>query len=148
VIAQATLPGFGTGDITYLVSSAHHFGSVSDSSGSALGIARANMRFIELVYHGLTKEITKQLSEEPRLVEFLASAYLPLIRSFGSPPALKLTQFRDPDSEDDAAMLVVDVQAQLPMDEALERLDDFDQSWFLHHMKVVSGRVTFLLSFA
>lgn len=148
MIAPATMPGVGTGDIACVVFERERLTYGAEASGSATENARSNVRFVGLVYTGFSGEIAEQLSAEPMLVEFLVSAYLPLLRSFGQAPTLRLTRFFDPDSENDAARFVVDVETRLPIDDAIEALDAFDRSWFLHNMTAVAGRITFLLSFS
>jgi hypothetical protein len=147
VIPTAALPGVGTGDVACFYLSDERSTRQPSASKSDVESAREHIKFVSLVYSGLTGGVRNRLKSQPELAEFLVAAYVPLIMSFGDIPRLRLSEFSDPESEGSHSTLVVNVQTQLSVDDAMRRLDSFDNSWFLEHMDDVAGRITFVLSF-
>ena len=72
---------------------------------------------------------------------FLASAVRILDRYFPQGTEYNLELFSDP--EEDWIELFVNIRCALPISEALERLDAFDDDWFLDQVGKVGGIVSF-----
>lgn len=86
------------------------------------------------------------LQTYPHLTEFLLEAY-PLLREhFGSDLQVVLEIVSDPETAD-AHELVAQICTSLPVEEALARLDRFDQEWFLGQVARVGGVFNVNLTF-
>ena len=82
----------------------------------------------------------------PTLIDLLLEAHAYLERYFGLDPQVVLEVVSDPDSND-SEELFANIRTSLPVDEALERLDQLDQGWFLAQLGRTGGRFNFSLEF-
>lgn len=76
------------------------------------------------------------------LPRFLVTAAEMLDRYFPQGTKYVLEFFTDPEQED-WDELFVNIRSELPIDEALDRLDAFDSDWFLDQIDKVGGVVNF-----
>lgn len=101
---------------------------------------------IEDCYHFKSKSRVKEFIEEHSyLTHILIESYELIIRFFGSGCYLELAVTTDP--EEGFKELFVYIKTALPVDEALQKLDNFDDQWFLDKMSDTKGKLNFNLSF-
>jgi hypothetical protein len=93
------------------------------------------------------RAVRKFIQKHPLLVDLLIEAYTPLTDFFGPDPQVSLSVVSDPE-EAGLDELVGSIQTPLSPDEALERLDAFDEYWFLDQLNRTNGRLNFNLDFA
>ena len=91
--------------------------------------------------------VRRFLRAHPQLLEVLLEAYIHLQRYFGSKPQVTLEVVSDPEVEG-LEELFAYILTDLPVDEAMARLDKLDQEWFLDQLDRVDGRLNFNLEFA
>jgi len=83
----------------------------------------------------------------PYLAELLIEAFAPLREFFGPDPQVSLSVVSDPEQEG-LEELLGSILTPLPPDEALARLDAFDEYWFLDQLDRANGTLNFNLEFA
>jgi len=91
-------------------------------------------------------ETARFLQIHPALIDLLLEASPYVERYFGPNPQVVLEVVRDPEvtgSEE----LFANICTSLPVEEALERLDQFDEKWFLAQLERTAGRFNFNLEF-
>lgn len=91
--------------------------------------------------------VCKFIRRHPSLADLLIEAYAPLTDSFGPNPQVLLSVISDPE-EAGLDELVGSIRTPLEPDEALERLDAFDEYWFLDQLNRANGKLNFNLDFA
>ncbi len=82
----------------------------------------------------------------PVLIDLLLEAPIHLERCFGPNPQVVLEVVTDPES-DDSEELFANIRTSLPVEEALERLNQLDDMWFLAQLGRTGGRFNFNLEF-
>lgn len=82
----------------------------------------------------------------PALIDLLLEAPTYLERTFGPNPQVVLEIVVDPESED-SEELFANIRTSLPVEEALERLNQLDDVWFLAQLGQTGGRFNFNLEF-
>lgn len=91
--------------------------------------------------------VRKFIRRHPSLADLLIEAYAPLADFFGPNPQVLLLVVSDPE-EAGLDELVGSIRTPLEPDEALERLDAFDEYWFLDQLNRANGKLNFNLDFA
>lgn len=86
------------------------------------------------------------LHEHPALIDLLLEAPAQIERYFGSSSLLTLELATDPEDLD-STELFVNIGVPLPVDDAIARLDRFDEGWFLAQLERTDGRLNFNLEF-
>ena len=82
----------------------------------------------------------------PQLIEVLLEAHVYLQKYFGPDPQVTLKVVSDPEVEG-VEELFAYILTSLLVDEALARLDRFDEEWFLDQLDRVGGRFNSNLEF-
>lgn len=80
------------------------------------------------------------------LIDLLLEAPLHVERYFGPDPHVALEVVVDPEAND-SAELFANIYTSLPVEEALERLDQLDEGWFLAQLGRTAGRFNFNVEF-
>lgn len=91
-------------------------------------------------------ETIRFLRKHPALIDLLLEAPAQIERYFGSSSLLTLELATDPE-DPDSTELFVNVSVPLPVDDAIVRLDRFDEGWFLEQLERTGGRLNFNLEF-
>jgi hypothetical protein len=91
-------------------------------------------------------EVTHYLQSYPKLIDFLQESYRHLLKQFGATAKYALEVVRDPEAQ--YKQLVVYINTSLPVDAALNRLDQLDHEWFLGHVKSIGHLINFNLELA
>ncbi len=92
------------------------------------------------------KRVTEFLRQFPALVPLLAEATEAVGEHFPDMP-LALEVVADPDVSD-AVHLALAVGTSLPVPEAFDRLQRFDEEWWLDHLPRAEGKLVITLVFA
>lgn len=92
------------------------------------------------------KAVISFLSEHPFLIAFLREAYTAIEQSFGRDPQIEIEIVADPEVPGLVQMFGYIVSSLGP-EEAGERLQRFDRSWFLKQLPRVKGLTNFDLEF-
>ena len=122
----------------------------TDINGSLIKETEAKLRQLQGFYTFLdAADILRFARTYPAAVDILSEARPYLERLFGPAPQVILEVTTDPDSESqrDSEELFGNIQTSLPVEEALERLRQFDGEWFLAQLTRASGRLNFSLDF-
>lgn len=116
-------------------------------TASTIMAADALLRWIEDLYIVSDRRAVREfLRMHPDLAGMLIEAYEPLADAFGPFPRVSLSIMRDPEIEDKVELLG-SILTPLGAAEALARLEQFDDRWFLHQLKQASGLLNFDLEF-
>ncbi len=91
-------------------------------------------------------EIQNFLITAPYLIDILKTACMPLQNHFGSEIKTALAVVNDPEVEDWRTLFVY-ILTSLPVDEALTRLERFDEVWLAHQPDHVQDQLSFNLEF-
>ena len=91
-------------------------------------------------------EVVRFLRTHPALIDLLLEAPTHVERYFGPNPQLVLEVVTDPEVPD-SEELFANICTPLPVEEALERLDQLDEGWFLDQLERTGGRFNFNLEF-
>ena len=111
----------------------------------ALGIATETTSGVERLYHMEHKvEVRRFLRKHPQVLAVLLEAYPHLQKHFGASPDVLLEVVADAEAEQ-SEMLFAYVLTALPAKQALERLDQFDEDWFLDQLDRVGDLFCFNL---
>ena len=86
------------------------------------------------------------LAQNQKLLELLRSVGVKLHDYFPGSP-LRLELIHDPEIEN-FSQLVVRVITELPVDDAMDRLDRFDYEWWLEHLCEAENKICVNLEFA
>ena len=82
------------------------------------------------------------LNHNPEIIGFISLAQSPLVKNFGYPVDIVLEVMTDPD-HDGFEELVAWIQSNDDVDEGLEKLERFDDEWFLDHLDFVGNNFSF-----
>ncbi len=89
------------------------------------------------------------LADEPGVCDLLAEAHAWLERIFGRGFQARLQVVNDPEDEDgESEQLFAYLETFLPVEEALAKLDEFDEAWFLDALDRAGGKLNFNLAFS
>ena len=91
-------------------------------------------------------EIQAFLKTAPYLVDLLKAAYPFLQKQFGDNVQVALEVIDDPEVEDWRTLFGY-ILTSLPVDEALSRLNRFDEGWLAHQSDQVQAQLAFNLEF-
>lgn len=91
-------------------------------------------------------EAARFLRMHPALIDLLLEAPPHFERYFGPNPQVVLEVVVDPEASD-SEELFANICTSLPAEEALERLDQLDEGWFLDQLERTAGRFNFNLEF-
>jgi len=91
-------------------------------------------------------ETARFLRIHPALIDLLLEAPPHVERYFGPNPQVVLEVVADPEASD-SEELFANICTSLPVEEALERLDQLDEGWFLAQLEWTAGRFNFNLEF-
>lgn len=91
-------------------------------------------------------EAVRFLRMHPALIDLLLEAPPHVERYFGANPEVVLEVVVDPEAND-SEELFANIRTSLPVEEALERLDQLDEGWFLAQLERTDGRFNFNLEF-
>lgn len=86
-------------------------------------------------------------ASHPQLTDFLQASHQELRRLFGHEPKFVLEVVRDPEASAPSDFLFVNIRTAMPVDEAMARLDQFDDSWYLDQVDLFGELVNFNLEF-
>lgn len=91
-------------------------------------------------------EVARFLRAHPQVTATLAAAVPHLHEHFGADVRVKLEVTRERETGD-RRKLLARILTPLPVSEAVIRLDDFDDAWFLDQIRRVDGFLNFDISF-
>jgi hypothetical protein len=91
-------------------------------------------------------DVAHYLQSYPGLNDFLEESYYHVRKYFGATAKLALEVIREPEAQ--YKQLMVYINTSLPVDEALNRLDRFDNQWFLDHINQIGHLINFNLEIA
>ncbi|OGF56907.1 MAG: hypothetical protein A2Z21_07335 [Candidatus Fraserbacteria bacterium RBG_16_55_9] len=91
-------------------------------------------------------EVDAYLQRYKFLERILAEAAAEIREAFGFAINLSLEVRYDPEAPDEAALFAY-IHTDLPPDEALEKLDRFDQEWLLDQLDRIDGKLNFNLKY-
>ncbi|HRV91955.1 MAG TPA: hypothetical protein P5526_07315 [Anaerolineae bacterium] len=91
-------------------------------------------------------ETQRFLKAFPDLVEALEAAYPPLQNLFGDAVPVHLEVLHDPEVEE-WHTLTAYILTSLPINEALNRLARFDETWLVHQPETIQDHLSFSLEF-
>lgn len=100
---------------------------------------------VKALFPAETDGVQEFLRKHPALIAVLLDAYPHLARIFGT-PHLTLNVVRDSEGEGEDELFAY-ITTTEPVDEALAKLDQFDEEWFLDQDQT-EGRLNFSLEFA
>ncbi|NOX63892.1 MAG: hypothetical protein GXP42_18400 [Chloroflexi bacterium] len=89
--------------------------------------------------------VSAYLSRHPTLTDLLSDSYEHLRDIFGSEPEFVLEVVRDPEALHPEDYLFVNIRTSMPVDEAIERLDRFDEIWYLDQIEKFGNLINFSL---
>ncbi len=90
--------------------------------------------------------VRRFIQAHPDLVDIVVEAHSQVQKHFGPGTRIALEVVRDPDAQD-AEQLFAYIQTALPVDEALKRLDQLDEEWFLDQVDLVQDDFNLNLEF-
>lgn len=105
------------------------------------------LRYLKSIYiFRRPEEVSRFLESNPSLTAFLVEAHEKIQEKFGSRPEVVLEVVRDPEVPGLVQMFAYIVTGLMP-EEASNRLQRFDQEWFLREVSRAKGLVNFDLEF-
>ena len=126
------------------------FGWRTDYNGSLVRDNEARLRRLQEFYTlADIEEVRRFLRVYPDAANVMIEAWPHIERIFGPNSRVVLEVTFDPESENlrDFEELFGNIQTSLPVEEALRRLRQLDDEWFLAQLTRASGRVNFSLEF-
>lgn len=87
------------------------------------------------------------LAAHPQVADFLQTGYGQLRRFFAPEASFVLEVVRDPEDSVPSDFLFVNIRTALPVDDAMARLDQFDEDWYLDQVDTFGDLVNFNLEF-
>ncbi len=87
------------------------------------------------------------IEQYPELGDFLKESHRRLRRIFGAEPSFVLEVVQDPEASAPSDFLFVNIRTSMPVDEAMVRLDQFDDGWYLDQIDSFGDLVNFNLEF-
>jgi len=128
--------------ITFIETRAIKYGALLDASPFL-----DHMHQLEEIYSLRDAAAVRRfLYAYPQLLEVLLEAHVYLQKYFGSDPRVTLAVVSDPEVEGMDELFAY-VLTSLPVNEALVRLDNLDEEWFLDQLDRLGGRFNFNLEF-
>lgn len=103
----------------------------------------SSSRLHELYKFRGNNHIIDYIRSHPELNNFLLESHNYLVKYFGTSAKFELEVVHDPEAQHE--QLIVYINTPLPVDEALIRLDQFDNDWFLDHVNLLSHLINFNL---
>jgi hypothetical protein len=91
--------------------------------------------------------VNAYIAQHPELGDFLQESHRLLRRFFGAEPGFVLEVVRDPETPAPSDLLFVNIRTAMPVDEAMARLDQFDENWYLDQVDSYGDLVNFNLEF-
>jgi len=107
----------------------------------------ALIMFLRQEYKGVTESVARHLQRNSDVAWKLIGAKPALVESFRGPVSVTLRLVTDPDDDDAEERLFGYIQCVLPVADALNALDRFDESWLLDSSDTLAGRLNFDLHF-
>ena len=92
-------------------------------------------------------DFAEYIASHPQLTGFLQASHRELRQLFGPESRFVLEVVRDPETSAPNAYLFVNIRTAMPMDEAMARLDQFDENWYLDQVDSFGDLVNFNLEF-
>ena len=92
-------------------------------------------------------EVDAYVAKHPQLTGFLLDSYRQLRKYFDAAASFALEVVRDPEISPPSDFLFVNIRISMPVDEAMERLDQFDEAWYLDQVDAFGELVNFNLEF-
>lgn len=92
-------------------------------------------------------DFAEYIASHPQLTGFLQASHRELRQLFGPEFRFVLEVVRDPETSAPNAYLFVNIRTAMPMDEAMARLDQFDENWYLDQVNSFGDLVNFNLEF-
>ncbi len=126
------------------------FGWRTDFDGSLVRENEARLGRLQRFYTLVNvEEVRRFLRVYPDAADVLLEARPHIERIFGPDTHVVLEVTRDPESESPQGSeeLFGNIQTSLSVEEALERLRQFDDEWFLSQLTRAGGRLNFSLEF-
>jgi hypothetical protein len=106
----------------------------------------SSSRLHELYEFRGTNHINDYLQSHSELINFLLESHYHFEKYFGTSAKFELEVVHDPEAQHE--QLIVYINTSLPVDEALIRLDQFDNDWFLDHIDWLNHLINFSLEIA
>ena len=91
--------------------------------------------------------VAAYVAEHPQLTGFLLDSYGQLRKYFDATASYALEVVSDPEISPSSDFLFVNIRTSMPVDEAMERLDQFDEAWYLDQVNSFGELVNFNLEF-
>ena len=92
-------------------------------------------------------EVDAYGAKHPQLTGFLFDSYKQLRTYFDAAASFALEVVRDPEISPPSDFLFVNIRTSMPVDEAMERLEQFDEAWYLDQADAFGELVNFNLEF-
>ncbi len=117
-----------------------------DTGASVLSASSIDIQYIEELYvFRNLDEVRSFLGKFPAVVPILADAYVKIGNYFPS-SQLFLEVFKAPELDDDEHLFIL-IATNFTPDEALKKLSELDDDWWLGAMYSVEGRVSINVEF-
>lgn len=107
-----------------------------------LGLLHKMRELMDLYSPQINPDVWQFMQNHPQVIDILLEAYPYLMISFGSAPTLSLRVIADPETNGEKELMAY-IVTSLPVEEALQKLDQFDETWFLDQL----GRFDCLFNF-
>lgn len=91
--------------------------------------------------------VVAYIDEHPQLTGFLLDGYDQLRMVFGDAMGFALEVVRDPEIPLSSDFLFVTIPTSMPVDDAMDHLQQFDTAWYLDQVHLFGGLVNFNLEF-
>lgn len=91
--------------------------------------------------------VNAYVGQHAELCNFLQESRRQLRRFFGAEPAFVLEVVKDPEVPTPSDFLFVNIRTTLSVDDAMARLDQFDEAWYLDQVDLFGELVNFNLEF-
>lgn len=122
-------------------------GWLPDPGSSTVQALNSDIEEIEKIYELTRKtEVVNFLTTYPFLTDLLLEAFGQVEKFFGLNPDVTLEVVQDLEATDERE-LVASIHTSLPPDEALDRLDQLDDHWWLDAMTKAQGNFCINLEF-
>ena len=118
-----------------------HKDSVSVEDPSHQSVFDLEVPGLNISYRN-NKVVVDFLNQNPKVSGFISLAQSALVKNFGYPVDIILEVMADPD-HDDFEELVAWIQSSDSINEGLEKLERFDDEWFLDHLDLVGNKFSF-----
>jgi len=90
-------------------------------------------------------DLLAYVNEHPQLSGFLLEGYQQLRKHFGYEPSFGIEVVHDPEISQPNDFLFVYIRTSMDVDEAMDRLDQFDENWYLDQVEMFGNLVNFNL---